>query len=471
VTRSRRGRWAPIARGVLLLAVVLLLPLAATLQAPRESAAQSAGQDSLWAGSTGDAIGVCVDTSSSASLSGCFASAASRWSVPFNQAVATDGVNVYFVSDYDGGLSCPIADLGANCTRIMAGPWPQKQDHGSNSLNNQVLSLAAANGQIWFGDTNGQIYRCPANLPYVKQTTAPSQCVLLDEAGNHWVQSMVLANGTLYAGLATNGIEQKNQGLLWSCSPDTVNSCSTLDSYGNTTASSLVAGGGYLWAGLDNGIVWRCDLNAANACANWEQAGYSVNSLSYDGQGTLYAAINGKNGVIWSCAIASANGCSNVLTNVDGYSVAAGAGGVFSSASSGLHFGTSPFTAANVTTWKNSQLLYLPADGPVGVGGVSVKMTAKSLSQKFEKRCDKPGKTARATVIVTGPNGFERTLKTGVCGVLNGGIAKETLDLLDPGQYTVKATAGNRSGKASFTIEQDLTRPVNVKLKRSSTGS
>jgi hypothetical protein len=447
-----------IARGVLVLAAVLLLPLAAMLQAPRESAAQSAGQDSLWAAAN-HKIGACEDPTSPASLSGCFASVSSA-ETNYTQAVATDGVNVYFASKNDGGLSCPIADLGENCMPIMAGPW------GSDK-SKVVNSLAAANGQIWIGQSTGEIYRCPANLFFERGSTAPSQCVLLDDAGDRAVDSLLLANGTLYAGLGA----YKNQGLLWSCSPDTVNSCSTLDSYGNTAASSLVAGGGYLWAGLDNGIVWRCDLNAANACANWEQAGYSVNSLSYDGQGTLYAAINGKNGVIWSCAIASANGCSNVLTNVDGYSVAAGAGGVFSSASSGLHFGTSPFTAANVTTWKNSQLLYLPADGPVGVGGVSVKMTAKSLSQKFEKRCDKPGKTARATVIVTGPNGFERTLKTGVCGVLNGGIAKETLDLLDPGQYTVKATAGNRSGKASFTIEQDLTRPVNVKLKRSSTGS
>ena len=119
MTRSRRGRWAPITRGLLLLAAILLLPLAAMLQTPRESAAQSAGQDSLWAGSLDNAIGVCTDPSSSAALSGCFASAATTWSAV--QAVATDGVNVYFASEDDGGLSCPIADLGANCTRIMAG--------------------------------------------------------------------------------------------------------------------------------------------------------------------------------------------------------------------------------------------------------------------------------------------------------------------------------------------------------------
>jgi hypothetical protein len=468
MTGSQRGRWALIARGVLVLAAVLLLPLAAMLQAPRESAAQSAGQDSLWAG-TGGSIGVCADPSSPASLSGCFASATTTWSSGVVISVATDGVNVYFASQLYGGLSCPIADLGANCTRIMAGPWGS--DKGK-----EVWTLAAANGQIWIGQGTGEIYRCPANLPYVQQDTAPSQCVLLDDAGNRGVHSLLLANGRLYAGLsyAGTGAEQKKQGLLWSCSPDTVNACSTLDSYGDTIAYSLVAGGGYLWAGLENGIIWRCDLNAANACDTWEKSGGQVKSISYDGQGTLYAAIDANNGVVWSCPTAYANGCSSVLSGVTSWSVAAGAGSVFSSTyTKGMYFGSSPFIAAgNVTgsTWMSSVLLYLPADGPAGVGAAKVKMSAKSLSQKIEKRCAKPGKTARATVIVTGPNGFERTLKTGVCGVLNGGIAKETLDLLDPGQYTVKATAGNRSGKASFTIEQDLTRPVNVKLKRSSTG-
>jgi hypothetical protein len=470
MTRSRRGRFALIARGLLLLAAVLLLPLAAMLPAPRESAAQVA-QDSLWAvsnGSTTD-LAVCASPSSPSSLSGCFSSATSSWPGSYNQAVATDGVNVYFVGEYDGGLSCPIADLGANCTRIMAGPWPP-QNCGTAGC--QPLVLAAANGYLWIGQGNGKIYRCPSNIPYVEQTTAPSQCVLLDDAGDRSVYSLLLANGTLYAGLSEYGSEQKKQGLLWSCSPNIVNSCSTLDSYGNTSAESLAAGGGYLWAGLGNGIVWRCDLNAANACATWENAGANwATSLSYDGQGTLYAAIDGNeyagtSGVIWSCPTAYANGCSNLISNVNGVSVAAGAGGVFSSTTSnGLHYGTSSFTAANVTIWKNSQLLYLPADGPDGVGGVSVKMTAKSLGKKLDKRCDNPGKTPKATVTVTGPNGFERTLKTGICRVLNGGFAKETLDLLDPGEYTVRATAGKRSGQETFTIERDRTKQVTVKLR------
>jgi hypothetical protein len=440
------------------------------LQPPRESVAQSAGQDYLWAGSANGAIGVCADPSSSAALSGCFASAASNSS----RALATDGVNVYSASD-NGGLSCPIVDLGANCTPIMAGPWPT-----SRRSSNWVTSLAAANGQIWIGQTNGEIYRCPANLPYVEQNTAPSQCVLLDDAGKRPVDSLLLANGRLYAGLGNYRADDGKamQGLLWSCSPDTVNACSTLDSYGWTTADSLAAGGGYLWAGLGNGIVWRCDLNAENACANWEKAGGEVASLSYDGQGILYAAIessnsnsNHPNGVIWSCPTAYANGCSNVISGVDGRQVAAGAGSVFSSTwSDGLHFGTSPFTAANTTAWKNSPLLYLPADGLAGVGGVSVKMSATSLSKKIERRCNQPGRTARATVTVTGPNDFTKTMKVGACALVKSGSMTHRVDLLDPGQYTVTAKAGKHTGEANVTIVQDRTRPVSVKLTRGTTG-
>ena len=466
--RSQRGRWAPIARGVLVLAaVLLLLPLAAMLQTPRESAAQTVAQDSLWAGTSG-AVGVCADPSSAASLSGCFASATSTWSSSVVISVATDGVNVYFASQLYGGLSCPIADLGTNCTRIMAGPWGS--DKGK-----EVWTLAAADGQIWIGQGTGEIYRCPANVPYVKQDYAPSQCVLLDDAGNRGVHSLLLANGTLYAGLsyAGTGAEQKKQGLLWSCSPDTVNACSTLDSYGQTLAWSLAAGGGYLWAGLENGIIWRCDLNAANACANWEKSGGQVKSISYDGQGTLYAAIDADDGVVWSCPTAYANGCSNVLSSVESWSVAAGAGSVFSSTYvKGMYFGSSLFTAvgSGIGSWGSSVLLYVPADGPAGVGGVSLTVKAKALSQKLVKRCDKPGRTARATVTVTGPEGFTKTMKVGACALVKNGAMKHRVDLLDPGNYTVTVQAGKHSGEASFSIVQDRTKPVNVKLTRGSAG-
>ncbi|MGI9252353.1 MAG: hypothetical protein ACR2J8_01295, partial [Thermomicrobiales bacterium] len=409
--------------------------------------------------------------------SGCFASAATTWPADDVVAMATDGVNVYFASQNDGGLSCPIADLGANCTRIMAGPW------GSDK-NRTVWSLAAANGQIWIGQYTGEIYRCPANLPYADQDNAPSQCVLLDDAGKRGVQSLLLANGTLYAGLNNYGTNDPDKpGMIWSCSPDTVNDCATLDTDGITKAYSLAAGGGYLWAGLGNGIVWRCDLNAANACANWDTAGNSVRSLSYDGQGTLYAAVpNFSNdftvGVIWSCLTAEKNRCYNVMpTHPNGWSVAAGAGSVFSSVKASypttkdvLYYGTSPFTAASSSTWDSTLLLYLPADGPVGVGGVSLTVKAKALSQKLEKRCSKPGRTARATVTVTGPEGFTKTMKAGACALVKNGAMKHRVDLLDPGDYTVSVQAGKHSGEATFTIVQDQTRPVNVKLTRGSAG-
>ena len=473
MTRSRRGRWTPIARGVLVLAAILLLPLAATLQTPRESAAQSAGQDSLWAVS-GGTVGVCVDPSSSASLSGCFASATSTWPGSYDQAVATDGVNVYFVGEADGGLSCPIAGLGANCTPIMAGPWPHQSCPSSGC---EPVVLAAANGFLWIGQFNGQIYRCPSNLPYVKQNSAPSQCVLLDDAGQRPVYSLLLANGTLYAGLGAYGSEQKKQGLLWSCSPDTVNSCAYLDGYGNTEAYSLTAGGGYLWAGLADGRIWQCDLNIENACdTDFETAGGYVNSLSYDGQGTLYAAIqsngNKNPGVIWSCPTAYANGCSNVLSDASGHSVAAGAGGVFSSTypDGDLHFNTSPFTSENGNIFDSSILLYIPAEGPVGVGGVKMNFSANRLSQKIENRCATPGKTPKGIVPITGPNNFPKTMKVGACDLVQSGSMTHRVDLLDPGDYTVTVQAGKHSGEASFTIVPDQTKPVKVKLTRGSTG-
>ena len=474
--RSRRRRLAPLARGVLLLAAALLLPLAAALQAPRETAAQAppATQDSLWSFSTSGPVSVCTDPSSPAALSGCFAAPASTWesggsSLGYGQAVATDGTNVYAVSGSNGALSCPITGLGTNCSQVMAGPWPRRDN---------VLSLAVANGYLWIGQDNGYIYRCPANLPWAKQDEMPSQCMLLDDAGKRAVVSLLLANNTLYAGLgdANLGFWENNPGYLWSCSPDTPNSCAVLDMDGDTWINSLAAGGGYLWAGLGNGILWRCDLNATNACANWDTAGNRVESLSYAGPDTIYAAVGnignkGNRGVIWSCLTADANRCGALISNVSGLSVAAGAGNVFSSTeSSGMYFGTSRFTAASDAA-ASGTLIYLPAEGPAGVGSAQTNIRAKAnaLGQKFRKRCNTPGKTARATITITGQD-FTKTMKAEACSLVKHGLLRHYVDLLDPGDYTVSVTAGKRSAEASFTIEQDKRRPVNVKLTRGATG-
>ncbi|MGI9252531.1 MAG: hypothetical protein ACR2J8_02200 [Thermomicrobiales bacterium] len=465
-------RRAAIARGLLALAAAVLLPLAALLQLPRQGAAQSAGQDSLWVGwhSMHSDIGVCGNPSSPAALASCFSTTIDAQGVDI-LAMATDGVNVYYAGK-DGGLSCPIADLGANCTHIMAGPW-----------GDDVTSLAAEDGQIWIGQKDGKIYRCPANLPYTSQSGMPASCLLLDDAGNRSVDSLLLANGRLYAGLSqvSGPYQDKDHGILWSCDPQNRNGCNNLDTYGNTTANSLAAGGGYLWAGLENGIIWRCSLNATNACANWDDAGDVVNSISYDGQGALYAAIynpnNNLKGTIWTCSTATANGCSDLLTVDSAYAVAAGAGSVFSSTSSfkmrngnhdaQIHFGTEKFDLADEDA--NPLLLYIPAAGPAGVGGVEVNVSAGALGQKLGNRCE-AGRNPKAIVTVEGPQGFSKTLKVGACGLVKGGTHTRTLDLLDPGAYTVTVQAFKRRGQVRFTIEENTTKPVNVTLARGSNG-
>ncbi|MFM9108172.1 MAG: hypothetical protein ACKOWF_15900, partial [Chloroflexota bacterium] len=395
-------RMGTIMRGLLVVAALALLPLAGLLpgQGPRRAEAQAAAQDSLWAGSIAGYV-ACANPSSPSSLAGCFSSYLPFVSNGSFPTVATDGVNVYFATEDTGGYSCPIADLGANCSRTFIGPFP-----GGGSV--AVTAIAAADGQVWIGQSDGQIFRCSATIPFVQNPSQlPSGCTQLDDAGDRGVWSLLLANGRLYAGLGWAERNQQKNGILWSCDPQAVNSCENLDLYGDTTANSLAAGGGYLWAGLDNGIIWRCDLNAVNACANWESAGYPVKSISYDGEGTLYAAIQGKHnyggtGVIWSCPIAAANQCSSVLSNVNGASVAAGAGGVFSSTLTGLNFGTSAYTAA-ASSFDQAILLYVPAGGVSGVGGVSVNVLGGKWTDKLGKRCARGGKGLKGSVQVTGP--------------------------------------------------------------------
>ncbi len=445
-----------------MLLAMVLLPLVATLQTPRPGAAQSTGQDSLWAGH-GSRLAACASPSSAASLAGCFSaptnlgnSAGAIW------AAAADSVNVYFATQQSGAWSCPIADLGANCRNIMAGPWP-------GTSGTTVTSLAAADGQIWFGQTDGNIYRCPANIPYASQSTVPGGCVLLDAAGTRAVESLLLANGRLYAGLSSYGPEEKKQGILWSCDPQAVNSCENLDYYGQTWATSLVAGGGYLWAALENGIIWRCNLDAANACANWETAGNSVSSISWDGQGTLYAAVQGKKGVVWSCPAASANQCSSVIGNVNAYSVAAGSGSVFSSTADGLNFGTSAFAQAS-SDLHSAVLLHVPAEGAPGVGGVSVTVRGGKWTERLGKRCSSGGKGLKATVQVTGPHGLDKTQVVNLCRLQAGGGVKKSFTMLDPGEYTVTAWTKKYAGSGSFTVEPDQTGMAKVRLTRAGAG-
>ena len=439
----------------LLLLVALLLPTVGMFPAQQESAAQEGGTDYLWAGHS-TIIGACASPSSAESLANCFSQGVVGPSSHIT-AMATDGTNVYFASQFNGGLSCPVDEFGQNCTQIMTGPWPS----GSNAV---VNALVVADGQLWIGQGDGKIYRCPANLPYVDQSNAPQECVLLDDAGNRPVFSLLLANGRLYAGL--NHGEFGAEGLLWSCDAQQVNACETLDAYGATAANSLVAGGGYLWAGLDNGILWRCDLNAVNSCKNWDTAGTSILTLSYDGQNTMYAALTGTSGSIWSCPIDVENSCGTVRGPVNATSVAAGAGGVFSSSSHDIAFGTTLYSSLVTPSYGNADLLYIPAEGLPAVGGVDLSVRLDKWSHRIGRHCDAEGEGKKqARVTITGPNGIKKSLTTDLCALRPDGTLEHTFDLLDSGPHTIKVRARGFIGKAKAHVEGNATIAVTLRLK------
>jgi len=350
----------------------------------------------------------------------------------------------------------------------MAGPWPQSySDCSVTECNptNFVYALAAADGMIWIGQDDGKIIRCPSNLAWAEQTVMPGACEVLDDAGKRSVQSLLLANHRLYAGLKSYGSEEKKQGILWDCDPQAVNSCESLDFYGETYAGSLAAGGGYLWAGLENGIVWQCNLDTVNDCADWDTAGGPVASVSYDGPGTLYAAISGSNGVIWSCLTASANRCGNLISNVNGASVAAGAGSVFSSTQLGLNYGTSPFAAA-AGAFNGGQLVYVPAGGPAGVGATEVTVSAGKWTRTLDRRCDARGKNPKATVTVRNRSGGVKSQKIGLCELRDAASVTRVFNLLDAGAYRVEARTKKHGGSGRVTVEQDQTVKISVRMTR-----
>ncbi|MGI9253844.1 MAG: hypothetical protein ACR2J8_08860, partial [Thermomicrobiales bacterium] len=179
---------------------------------------------------------------------------------------------------------------------------------------------------------------------------------------------------------------------------------------------------------------------------------------------------------------------SHVLSNVYGFSVAAGAGSVFSSISDSptFHFGTTAYSSG----YSDGALLYVPSGGPVGVGGVSLEISPQKLSRKLQKRCRNHGMAVKALVAIEGPHEFSKTMKGGACGLVKGGTVKTPVDLLDAadypstaerrsphnvlynvnlldeGDYSVTVTVGKRSGQATFAIEPDTTKSVTVKLRR-----
>jgi len=444
----RRWPVQPRSLRVLLLCLACVLPSVMVMGAQNQGAAQQVGQDTLWVGHLHQ-IGVCESPSSSTALANCFSSMIE--SEPGITAIGIDGANVFFGTTESGAMSCPIEDLGQNCTQIMAGPWP-------NSTS--VDSMAVSDGQLWIGQVDGKIYHCPSNLPFVDQNTAPDSCVLLGDEGGHQVTSLLYANNRLYAGLENHIFP----GKIVSCAPQTADSCESFDEYGSTRANALVAGGGYLWAGLKNGIIWRCDLNAADHCDNWDTAGDAIRSLSYDGQGTIYASVAGSNGVVWACPVDRANSCSVVRGNVNAYQVTAGDGGVFASTSADLAFNSQVFTGAVSSGVLDSYVLYVPAEGVTSVGEIALSIQIKEWSQRIGRHCDGSGegkKTGRVTI--RGPH-MRKTVTIDLCDLRAGGRLTHTFSMLDHGDYKVSVRARGFHEQARVTVDSDETVPIKVQL-------
>jgi len=256
-----------------------------------------------------------------------------------------------------------------------------------------------------------------------------------------------------------------------------VRSCTTLDSFGNTYANSMTVGAGYLWVGLgssSNGLLWRCDVSAANDCDDWDTPGYGIASVSY-GQGTVYASVNSKkasqsNGVVWSCPTSAANACSNVLTGIGVGAVAAGAGSVFSSnyqgSSATLSFGTSPYTKATSQGVPWQSMVYVPASGAIGVGGLSARIRPTRSGRGLKRDCTDMGAHPTARIKVKGPHGVSVARTVDLCRFRHGRAIQEMFDLLDPGSYVVTATAKRSKETTRVTVYKDRTSPLAIILPR-----
>ena len=451
-----RGRGPRTMRGLRVLALLLLLPIATTLalpaagmaKVPRTGGASPAGGvDSLWVGDrpgtsvSGATFAVCPGPTSQASIDTCFATWTFFSELQNRQAWATDGTDVYATGSIGGGYfaveRCPVAGLGTGCARAIR-------------LSAESDAIAAYAGTYWYGQNDGSIYRCDST----------DTCVLLDDAVDRPVKSLFYANGVLYAGL---GGTSKQQGILWKCDPDTANQCTNLDTYGNTFATSFSAGGGYLWALLSNGILWRCDPVTVNDCADWGTPGSG--QVTSDGAGTNYVA--SWQGIL-ACPQVATGTCTTTAITSGANSVAAWNGSFFAAMGKyppSIYTGGTPY-AYDGTHWAYANLLYLPAGGPVGVGGVRVAIGAGTVNRFLRARCAEADATPRATVRIRGPHRTHRTFHLQVCRLLDGTTIRKRVDLLDPGEYRVVVRAGAHKGAATFTVEPDTTVKVPVTMKR-----
>ena len=464
---------------LLLVSVILVLGVVPSASATTPDARQTATPDALWylSGTNAANFGVCASPTSAASIAGCFATPPSGGST--GGFLAADDTNVYYAIG-DGSQSCPISGLGANCTPIEAGPF------GSATL----TAFAAAGGSLYIGQSNGKIYRCPANLPPSTSSDVPAQCVLLDDAGSRDPNTMLAAGGRLYVGLGPGGTF-KPQMYLWSCDLVAANSCLTLDAPGSEIYS-ISAGGGYLWVGLHEGVLWRCNPSVVNACAVWDTASGPIASVAYDGQGTIYTGISNssktassqnQDGLVWSCPAATANACSTLLTpGVYAFSeyasqtVAAGAGYVFANPSytsvqPGIYFGTTPYALSlpksyppPVLSWTDTSLLYTPVGGPVTLGRARVEVRIGGREARLGGLCADEGRV-EARIRVAGPHRMRHARSIDLCAQ-----SSVRLGLLDSGRYRVTARARTsaatpwQSAQATFQISGGATRRVTLNL-------
>lgn len=436
--------------------------------------------DALWAwgGNTATdfanaALNVCQNPTAQASISTCFGTG-SQISFPTQPfagigGLATDGANVYIGGGWQGayrppGYSCPIGGFGTGCTETQIG-WGTLP----------VWDVVAGGGYLWLGGES-DVYRCPANLPYTGATSMPAGCVLFDSFGDWNIGSLAYANGTLYVGLVENGYEWS---YLYSCPANSVGSCQILNKFNfrNSDVYGLAVGGGYVWAGLNNGQIWRCDPVIASTCNVWDTAGQGIASLADDGQGTLWAAATGKqvfthpSNVIWSCTEAYANGCTDVISNVFAQQVTAGAGQGFSSV--GNNGSAYPPIAYGATQYPQSVvwatgaydapgILYVPAGGVTGLGGVQVRLAApkRALARACTKRDALP-----ASVEVRGAHKVRVVRRLDLCKARWAAqIAVRRYDLLYPGTYSVRVRSSEFSRTTRIVVKKNRTPRVTVSL-------
>ena len=435
-------------------------------------------QDTLWAWDQVTAS-ACSNPLAATDLSGCFGPFAET--SPTGQIITTDGINVYAATSKDGwGYSCPISGAGAGCTKILVGPF------GGSSVfvDNVINAIVAANGYIWTAQNNGNIWRCPNNVPWTGSIPTTSEeinatgCVELDDAGSRDPTSLSLVNGTLYVGLSATDTKSA---LIWSCPSMTENACATLDNPGVNTVYSLTAGAGYLWAGLANGIVWRCDLLIANSCTTWDKAGQSIRGIAYDGQGTLGIMIEYPDpSTLWSCPTSNPNSCTTLVQPQSGFKpflrgVAAGEGNVWGSgtlSSSGDYFtiwsgSAQVYSQSNSNTYGPS-LLYVPAGGLTTNGSASVNMPFSGDAARLSKYCSKQGRRAMANVSVSGPYGMKVKRRVNLCKYFdaNAGQSEIEFSALDFGQYRVTVQSRSFYGQADFVLNDNNVQDVSVALRK-----